>query len=376
MCNVCTGMKAVHYARRHCTPESHRRVYRPSALERAWTNRPAVERICAISRSKEQEDGARIWLNYSKSGWQRSCEWNVTLREADSKDRSVLSQFVYDDGYVEFIEPLTGIARHPFAPVGCRQGDLASRKSQPAFFRLLFDISYLIPSTACGASIGPRVSCYLKSRFYDLGSTEYISYSMHDLKARASGRQGGGPSVPLFTELYRRRCLPFNDVYAWEANQNPKFAPAMWYSNVPKELRSTFHYFNVPVHAVSPNTTSRTQHATMPAAAGDPAWRRLAQAGDFLGTLLSTASPDDFVVVKLDIEGQTGSPEHAIAEAIANSPKLSRLVDEIYFEFHFWFDGLNFAWGDMPRQGNPDVDVALNLMKRLRGAGVRAHFWI
>ncbi len=32
-----------------------------------------------------------------------------------AKERRVLSRFEYDDGRVEYIEPLTGMARHPFA---------------------------------------------------------------------------------------------------------------------------------------------------------------------------------------------------------------------------------------------------------------------
>jgi len=69
----------------------------------------------------------------------------------------------------------------------------------------------------------------------------------------------------------------------------------------------------------------------------------------------------------------------AIAEAIADRPELTRLVDEFYFEYHFWFDNINFAWGPIKHPnitGGPTVDSALRLMSRLRAAGVRAHFWI
>lgn len=56
-------------------------------------------------------------------------------------------------------------------------------------------------------------------------------------------------------------------------------------------------------------------------------------------------------------------------------------MDEFYFEYHFFFDGLNFGWGGdaeaearLKKLGN--VDDALRLMRRLRQHGVRAHFWI
>ena len=52
--------------------------------------------------------------------------------------------------------------------------------------------------------------------------------------------------------------------------------------------------------------------------------------GSLLRLLLATASVEDFVVVKVDIDG---GPELAIVEAIAERPELARLVDELYFEF-------------------------------------------
>ncbi|CAK9096508.1 unnamed protein product [Durusdinium trenchii] len=95
--------------------------------------------------------------------------------------------------------------------------------------------------------------------------------------------------------------------------------------------------------------------------------------GSFLRLLLATASVEDFVVVKVDIDG---GPELAIVEAIAERPELARLVDELYFEYHFEFD-FDFGWGGSNWDGaGRTVDTAMNLMHRLRQAGIRAHFWI
>ena len=46
-----------------------------------------------------------------------------------------------------------------------------------------------------------------------------------------------------------------------------------------------------------------------------------------------------------------------------------------YFEYHFNHDGHNFGWGTGDLGGR-DVDTAINLMLRLREAGIRSHFWI
>ena len=65
--------------------------------------------------------------------------------------------------------------------------------------------------------------------------------------------------------------------------------------------------------------------------------------------------------------------ELAIVEAIAERPEIAALIDELYFEYHFYFDGHDFGWGGAV---SGDVDTAVSLMHRLRTLGIRAHFWI
>ena len=81
------------------------------------------------------------------------------------------------------------------------------------------------------------------------------------------------------------------------------------------------------------------------------------------------------VILKLDIDG---GPELEIAEAIGARSDLQALVDEIFFEYHFWFDDLDFGWGNQRnvRRQVGVVDDALRLMLKLRNSGVRSHFWI
>ena len=91
----------------------------------------------------------------------------------------------------------------------------------------------------------------------------------------------------------------------------------------------------------------------------------------FLALLGATVTPDDFVVVKVDIDG---GPEVEIVRAIAHTPWLARLVDELFFEFHFDFDQIEFGWYGIGKQHS--VDDALQLMHSLRKVGIRSHFWI
>ena len=74
------------------------------------------------------------------------------------------------------------------------------------------------------------------------------------------------------------------------------------------------------------------------------------------------------VVVDID-----GGPELPIVQVIEREPELYKLVDELYFEYHFYYDGMNFGWGNAV---SGDVDTAMGLMHRLRALGIRSHFWI
>ena len=82
-------------------------------------------------------------------------------------------------------------------------------------------------------------------------------------------------------------------------------------------------------------------------------------------TLISTQ------VVKIDID--TPAVELAIVEAIAERPEIAALIDELYFEYHFYFDGKDFGWG---KRVSGDVDTAMGLMlcgnQSLRRASSRA----
>ena len=96
---------------------------------------------------------------------------------------------------------------------------------------------------------------------------------------------------------------------------------------------------------------------------------------DFLSFLRDNVRANDFVAVKIDIDHT--ETELSIVHAIINSPALSSLIDELFFEYHFFFDAYTViaqAWHvHDPRH---TVDHALRLLHRLRMRGIRAHFWI
>ena len=165
----------------------------------------------------------------------------------------------------------------------------------------------------------------------------------------------GFSSLSFFTRLYMNNCILFDRVFAWEA---VPFEGTAWWKHVPLAMRRRLTFFNIPV------SSSRGMLS-------DPA--------DPLALIRSVAKPADFVVMKIDIDG---GPEMDLVHRIAeNEAGVALLIDELFFEYHFYFDGLNFGWlthrgGTNYRKWNHTVDDALGLMRRLRMLGIRAHFWI
>ena len=164
---------------------------------------------------------------------------------------------------------------------------------------------------------------------------------------------GLDPSTPLLYRLYQDRCLEPDAIYSWELRKG--VTSAEWWGSAPASLRSKTHFFEVPV----------VEGELDEALAGKP------NPSSFLQMLAFTSRPEDFVVVKLDID--TPAIEQTIIAVLSQRPDLAALVDELFFEYHFDFDGLDFGW-DLNVQG--DVDTALGTMFRLRSLGIRAHFWI
>ena len=313
--------------------------YSPGRLEQLWLEAPHQTRIC--NTALQQVDDAKLWLSYSKAVFSPKGQ---PAREPTAEEASVLSFFspkLGAEGKRSYIEPLSGMARHPLASI-------CSSASEQAFKVDLFDISYLIVENACGEGPKPR------TKYYDLGCASNGDSADAFRNFDYHAGSGMGPSIPLFFQMYKDRCLEFDEIYGWEART---INISDWWRPVPDSLRHRIRFYNVPVD-------ERACPASFRGALPDK--------GSFLRLLAESAKPEDFVVLKVDIDG---GPELNIVEAIAERPELAQLVDELFFEYHFDFDGINFGWGFGPWH-RKTVDTALDLMRRLREAGIRSHFWI
>jgi len=273
-------------------------AYRPSALEEEWFVGDATGRICEIS---ERESQLRGWSQLLKDKGNASSPFFSRIKQRGK------------DGFSP-IEPLSGVARHPFAKVCNRPGDFRHQTVN------IMNLHFLKIETHCSTSTPPPQRAAV---FFDMGCGSFD-------KVRSS--------IPIFKRMYAESCINFRKIIAWEAELQKN-----WYGAVPQEERSSIEFHNEPVDAAK-----------------------------FESHLLQNVKEDDFVAVKLDIDNTPA--ELSILEVVFRH---ASLIDEFFFEYHFYFDGLNFGWGNLNHQRHVNnVTTALKTMRRLREAGMRAHFWV
>jgi hypothetical protein len=367
-------------------------TYRPSRVEAEWLSTPSdgfatwkLGKICSLTARRSQTNATPHWLRFAKD-FAGSAPREPTAEESD-----VLSRFE-GRGCTEFIEPLTGLGRHPWAQsLGCKGRWPPS--TPPNKLRNKYSIDHLVIANHCGGSAqqGKRERCggderlvapYGRCRsesilaalpttrtttrrspcctggrnlFFDLGCSVYGRQA--SLRKGIATGSGLGTSLQLFTALYSKNCIDFDRLFAWEAHA---YEPQAWWKYVPARMRARLTFFNVPV--------------TTGMAPNDP--------GNFLSLLNETATPDDFVVVKIDID--TPDIEARIVRAIADNPAWAVLVDELFFEYHYHWIGGHSPHGNSlqntnrsaPNYVNATVDDAMSLMHKLRAQGVRSHFWV
>ena len=130
-------------------------AYHASALELQWTQAPPKHgHICNLSRSAHQRKDASTWLNFSQLS-------HGPTRPPTLDEAAALSWLACGDGTSEPIEPLSGVARHPFFPTGCPSRHI-NRIYQ-------YDLSYLVLKNVCRERRGSG----RRNLFFDLGSSEY-----------------------------------------------------------------------------------------------------------------------------------------------------------------------------------------------------------
>ena len=326
------------FARALALPSSVPVQYRAGTLELQWAERAAeyAQRaggFCAVLAGEATE-------------WQALLDAVAATRSAalggsggaSAQHRSGAvewSTISYSDGSSVALEPLAGILRDPrttcqgsaltpSVPWG-PQDSKATVYLDPGFYRALAS-TLAPPGSAAPRSAQPR------ALLLDLGSTLWSSAQPYS-------------GLSWLVHAYAELGIEFSDVLAWEAHEKPANE---YFLDMPPELAARTHFYNVPVVA----STS---------AVGP---------GGVFRMLKALARPEDFVVVKLDIDMDT--LEEELVLSILESTELGALIDDFYFEHHVNTLGVMTAWGE----GHPrDTAGSIALFQALRRRGIRAHPW-
>mmetsp|Transcript_45881 Transcript_45881/g.120307 ORF Transcript_45881/g.120307 Transcript_45881/m.120307 type:complete len:352 (-) Transcript_45881:329-1384(-) len=343
--------------------------YSSGTIELAW-NGVAQEQVCALAQRDAFSTATQHWLSFSSNESTYSYAGTENLR-VPAKVAPLLSTFAWPidearPACTEVIEPLTGMARHPRAGnTGCwlRRAPMNVRQVR-AQETSKYDIGHIVFASRC--AIDANGCSTLAGRRFGMPQAAASSRQQQRLRRRnllfdllgcarygapmeKPTTMGGGikPSLPLLEAIYRRSCIHFDGIWAWEASP---MNPTTWWKRVPNATRRVLTFINRPVTAE-----------------------------EFLGTLEREATPGDFVVLKLDID--TPGLEDKVIHSVLGSRRLSSLIDELHYEYHVSLRLLGNSTAAKGlaaklNMGPSTVDEALQTMRRLRARGIRSHFWV
>ena len=219
------------------------------------------------------------------------------------------------------IEPLVGILRHPFAHCS---------EIVPGH-NFGIDKTYMLPMTRQGKKG--------RAFLFDLGASLYSEGI-------------GGSSQDWFINAYAKLGVQFDRILAWEATPA---TDEQVFKRMPHDVYDRLSYYNVPVNA---SRYSRDNP---------------------LRVLADVTTPDDFVVIKIDIDYP--AIENRLVEQILADSDVSSRIDELFYEDHVqlhpFMHGsgpwLRFNNGPMPTR---TLSQSYDLFLKLRQLGIRAHSWV
>lgn len=286
--------------------------YTPSPYEQYWADNIASLKGDVCTESNKQRNEIDTWANLSSS--------NGAPRELPT---SVFSLFTFQNectGEVstDYIEPLAGLTR---SPLFCLRG--------PAY---IVSKDYLVVSWNVSKKLTRPPGYTPKAYYFDLGASLYNSGA-------------GGASQKWFVETYEARGVRWDGIFAWEMKPH---SPDKAWRLIPARLKPIYHWYNIPVSPVP------------------------GHADNALDFIRRTARPEDFVLMKLDIDAT--SVEEAIVDQILASDELLGLIDELYFEYHVHTPPMFPYWGRV--SSSRTLASTYRVFFALRSKGVIAHSWV
>lgn len=239
----------------------------------------------------------------------------------------------------QYIEPLIGLLRDPLTI--CKYDGLSSKLLFNGGEGVQSKRFYLLGPSA------PYQNLYIstvdiapwlnrpgsRKILFDLGSSFFNGMSSTINSSSTIGTR-------WFYEYFRSISLRFDRIIAFEARQ---YTPNDYWKQIPDDIIGSLTFINNGVD----------------------------KSGKFnpWNILKSIAKPDDYVIIKLDID--TPSLENNLANQVLNDPSISSLIDEMFYEMHVSVNEMRPFWGS-PGGQLKDTYV---FFTKLRQLGIRMHSW-
>jgi len=351
--------------------------YEKEMLAMAWMLRnisdwkERTDRLKSIILSDDMVSDSRNWLKRVKWHMHRSHSRHPYTDAYAQSDAHYLSRYrikrvcnieSFSRDWIEWIEPLTIHARHPFGMNTCRKvrGNPSVDRSNVDYV-LLTSGEHLHESRVGTSRLRSGSGSGSGSVSVRGGKANYIDVNgppRHYLLD--AGTSTFDSSLWWFTCAYSQMGISFNDVYGWEKTL---LHPVEYWSKVPDKWKPFWHFYNVGITA---NSSRRAEDSP-------------------LGMLKDISKPNDFVAFKLDIDYP--ATEMPIAMSLLNNLDDNKLVDEFFFELHFQCEimmsvngsGNGCGWGvGIPKRHSGlrlDRPHVMTYFLQLRESGMRAHFW-
>jgi hypothetical protein len=285
--------------------------YEPSSFEKWWSENAKQFGLAPCAQSERFKDEIKSWLEYSN---------NVKSGPADVQQApsgTAVSKMTFTnctgDTLMVPMEPLGHVMRHP-AVCG---------PNNTAVMGQLANSDHLIIDWRVPLGQGRKVYMFeLKNSFFD---------------------NSFAPPLEWLVQLYKRRGAKFDSIFHWSSvSMNAK----EYWDHIPLQLQPRVHWFNY-APSVAANELSNP-----------------------MTLLKSIALPDDFVVLRLDMDPDV---EVALVEQILADPALQSLIDEVYWQHKIQLRPLiDCCWSGV----KGDLNSSISLFSALRAKGIRAHSWM
>jgi hypothetical protein len=289
---------------------------------------------CPILAQKDQFNKSVTTLQYIISSQKTTARQPFSSEEYDALLSKMYYRYACSDSsepellVSQYIEPLIGILRDPLTM--CPSLEIPPELVVDTTNSVLSKRFILLGPSAAYQDFGKPVTSIVpwlsppgsQTIVFDLGSSYFV----------------GG--VQWFYEYLRSNSLHLDRIIAFELTQ---IVPHTYWTQVPDDVIGLTTFINTAI-----DSTGKFNP-----------WN----------ILKSIAKPEDYVLIKLDIDAF--ELETNLANQVVNDTSISSLIDEMFFEMHVTINEMRPHWGSPPG----DLRDSYILFTKLRKLGIRMHSW-